>query len=179
MVDPRNAYFNQVYDAVFVKVKKYIITKCHNLADVEDILQDTFLEFYTLICKKGVEYIRNAEAMIMHIAKTKLHKHYRLLSKIKNLPFYAKRKGSNKWTEIEQVDEVRVEQQYINAHTVDEIWKIITAKDELTQKIFALFYYDDLSITEIASQLKLGESNVKHRLYRTLAEVRSKYGKED
>ncbi len=179
MVDPRNAYFNQIYDAVFVKVKKYIIAKCQNLADVEDILQETFLEFYTLICKKGVEYIKNAEALIMHIAKTKLHKHYRLLSRIKSLPLYTKRNGSSKWTEVEQPGEVWVEQKYINNQTVEEIWKIITSKHKLTQKIFALYYYDDLSIKEIASQLKLGESNVKHRLYRTLAEIRSKYGKED
>ncbi|MGI6214026.1 MAG: RNA polymerase sigma factor [Christensenellales bacterium] len=177
MVDPRNAYFDEIYDAVFHKVKKLVIAKCRNLADVEDILQETFLEFYTLLCKKGVEYIKNAEALVTHIAKTKIHRHYKLLFKIRNLTLYSKDDDRGEWYG-QDLDEINLEQKYINRQTVDEVWEYITKKPILTQKVFVLYFYEQLGIKEIAEQLKIGESNVKHRLYRTLSEIRGIYCKE-
>jgi DNA-directed RNA polymerase specialized sigma24 family protein len=41
------------------------------------------------------------------------------------------------------------------------------------KKVFALFYEADLSIAKIAENLSISESNVKHKLYRTLKEIRS------
>lgn len=178
MVDPRNAYFDKIYDAVFLKVKRYVIAKCANLCDVEDILQEVFLEFYTLVDKKGVKYIKNAEALVMHIAKTKISKHYNLLFKFKSLPLYNKNKDNDIWQEQDLAD-IDIEQQYINKQIVDEVWGLLTSKDSLTQKVFALYYYEQLSLREIAKELKIGISNVKHRLYRTLAEIRKHYSSEE
>jgi len=178
MVDPRNTYFNDIYDALYLKVKAYVIAKCSNLSDVEDIMQETFTEFYNLIVKKGISYTKNAEAMVMHIAKTKIYRHYTLREKLKNLiPLYNKNKEDEEYG-INIASDINIEENFINEDTVREVWKYILSKARIIQKIFALYYYCDKSIKEISLELKISESNVKHKLYRTLEEIRCIYKKE-
>lgn len=179
MVENPNAYFNELYDAYFLKIKGYVIAKCNNLNDVEDIMQETFSEFFLLICKKGADYIKNAEAMLMHIAKVKIYKHYSLLDKLRNIiPLYNKNKeGVEREKDIIDYN-VDIEQKFINEYIIQEVWEIIRNKPKLTQRIFALYYYCDKTIKEISKELKISESNVKHRLYRTLEELRKIYSKE-
>ena len=43
---------------------------------------------------------------------------------------------------------------------------------EIIQKVFFLYYYLGLSIKEIAEELNITESNVKHYIYRTLSELK-------
>lgn len=45
-------------------------------------------------------------------------------------------------------------------------------------KIFYLYYAEDITIKDIASELKLSESNVKNHLYRTLKELNELFGKD-
>ena len=37
--------FNKVYDDTYYDILNYIIIKCHNVNDANDILQETYLEF--------------------------------------------------------------------------------------------------------------------------------------
>ena len=179
MLENQKAYFNDIYDACYLKVKNYVITKCSCLSDVEDILQETFTEFYLLICKKGIEYIKNAEAIIIHIAKTKIYKHYTLNDRLKKIvPLYKNSKDGNEYETQDNASNIDVEQKYINDYTISQIWKIIKSQPKATQKIFALYYYSGYTIKEIALELKMTQSNVKHKLYRTLDQIRYFYKKE-
>ena len=49
MTDER---FEQIYKDTYNYVLKYIISNCANMQDVNDIIQDTYVGFYTS-CKKG------------------------------------------------------------------------------------------------------------------------------
>lgn len=55
----------------------------------------------------------------------------------------------------------------------------LSAKDELTKKIFYLYYYMDKNISEIALLFSVKESTIKNRLYRTIRELRQNLDKED
>ena len=54
----------------------------------------------------------------------------------------------------------------------EEIWKYIKQKDIKVIKIFYLYYYMDLKLSEISSELKISESNVKNILYRTITDIK-------
>ena len=57
----------------------------------------------------------------------------------------------------------------------DSIWKYLKDKDSLTLKIFILYFNKDLKIKDIANILKVNESTVKNRLYRTMKEINKEF----
>lgn len=44
--------------------------------------------------------------------------------------------------------------------------------------MFYLYFVLDLKISDISKELDISESNVKHKLYRTIKELKTKLGKE-
>ena len=52
------------------------------------------------------------------------------------------------------------------------VWKYLKRKNQIIAKIIYLYYYEELTIKEIANILNLTESNVKNYIYRTLNELR-------
>ncbi|NCA67602.1 MAG: hypothetical protein EOM87_06015, partial [Clostridia bacterium] len=103
MEELTNAYFNSAYDEMYGKVIAYVITKCSNLDYVEDIVQDTFSEFYNLLERKGVKYINNRQAVIMRIAKFKVYKYYSLKSRQKNHIPLTKEDDNGREYDIEEI----------------------------------------------------------------------------
>lgn len=177
MVDVKS-YFNKTYDSLYQKVTSFVIAKCSNIVDVEDIVQEVFIELYDLVNKKGTAYITNPEALVMQITKFKLHKHYRSGEKRKYLiPFYNNNEEGEEY-EIPLPIDIEIDDNLINNETLSEVWKILQEKSQDIQKIFGLYFYCDNTIKEISQYLELSESAVKHKLYRTLAEIRKIYKKD-
>ena len=55
---------------------------------------------------------------------------------------------------------------------LDEVRSFIQQKPTDVKKVFYLFFDVGLTISETAGALSMSESNVKHKLYRTLKEIR-------
>ena len=72
MTDER---FEQIYKDTYNYVLKYIISNCANMQDVNDIIQDTYVGFYTS-CKKGKK-INNYYSYLIGIADKKIKDYYR------------------------------------------------------------------------------------------------------
>ena len=62
-------YFNKVYDSTINALTRFVISKCGNILDAEDVLQNIYARFYQRISKKGYADIENAEAFLISIAK--------------------------------------------------------------------------------------------------------------
>ena len=50
--------------------------------------------------------------------------------------------------------------------------KYIKQKDINVFKVFYLYYFSELKISQIADKLNMSESNVKNVLYRTIKDIR-------
>lgn len=169
------AYFNSTYDEMYDKVLAYIVKKCNNLDYVEDIAQETFGEFYKLLESRGVKYIKNRNAIVFRIAKTKVFKYYSLRDKLKKIvPLKKTDKEGSEYDYI-QVENYDIEDKIVNESLLKEIWSIIKSMPVTVQKVFVLHYYFDKTIKEVAEELNLTESNVKHKLYRTIEKIRNIY----
>lgn len=175
MVDQNLTLFNEIYDQTYEKVLRYVISKCGNTSDIADIIQETYLELYQTILKRGATYINNPGAFMLQLAKAKVYKHYSLAEKLKRL---LPRISPDREIAPPALEEVQVHEAYVNSATIREIWTLLQGQDQQVQKIFYLYYYCGLKLREISRELDLHESTVKHKLYRTLAELRKFYGKE-
>ena len=76
-------------------------------------------------------------------------------------------------------DDVVVEDKVIDDIVISELRGEIAKKPLVTQKIFYLYYSLDMTIPQIAKLLKLGESYVKNKLYRTIKELRQIFSGKD
>ncbi|MGI5897510.1 MAG: RNA polymerase sigma factor [Oscillospiraceae bacterium] len=177
MVDQAaTSLFNALYDATNRKVLSFIIAKCSNTADIRDLFQETYLELYALLVKRGTKYVKNGEALVMKLARQKVYRHYSLLRRLR--PAVSIPEPAEEEPCLEQA-EVALEDDAFTAALIAEIGGILSQKPQQVQKIFYLYYSLDRSIPEIAALLSMSEANVKNKLYRTIRELRELYtGKE-
>jgi len=164
--------FENVYKTTYDDLLKYIIFKCNNLEDVNDILQDTYIELYKTMDK--VE-ISDYKLYTYGIAKNKLKKYYRLKDRIKNV-FLS---GFDKEITETVSDNFNLEEHVLKKITKEKIWDYLETKNNQISKIFYLYYAEDITIKEIAKELNLNESTVKNHLYRTLKELNYLFRKEE
>ena len=161
--------FNQIYEQTYPIISKYVVCHCENIEDVKDILQEIYFHVYKQI-NKGKEM--NME-YIMGIAKNKVNDYYRFSYKHKIISLFSKNNDELKL--IESIpNDVDLERSIEIKCESEQIWKILTYKPVIISKVFYLYYYLEMSISEIAKELNISESNVKNYLYRTLKELRNK-----
>ena len=162
--------FNKIYDETYSDILKYIIIKCHNINDTNDIVQDTYLEFWKILNKKDIEE-SNIKSYLIGIAINKIKKHYTLIQKIRDITL------DNK--DIDIKSNINIEDLVIKESDINLIWKHVkNKKNQDIPKVFYLYYKLGLSIKDISKELDVTESYVKNLIYRTLKELSTTFGKE-
>lgn len=167
--------FEQVYNDTYSKTLRFTIIKCNNIDDINDILQDTYIELLKIIKKKKSMDTDNLDAYIIGIANNVIKRHYHKKKKENVLSFYSNKEEEN---DLDLTDSFDLEQNIITKENVRVVWEYVKSKDLITSKIFYLYFALGLKISEVSKELELSESNVKNRIYRTLKELKKYLGKE-
>ncbi len=144
-------YQKNLYAAVF--------NICKNQMDAEDVVQETFVQYYTT--KKEFENEQHIRAWLLRVA----------INKAKNLSmtFWKKHKCSlEDYMEALTFPDPQTKDLFAEVMKLPEKYRIV----------MHLFYYEDYSVREIADILKLSESNVKVRLSRGRAMLKSSLKEE-
>lgn len=176
MVDPNiTSRFNEIYDSTYKVVLSFITVKCRNTADISDIAQETYMELYQLLNKRGVDYVRNSNAIVFKIAKQKLSRHYSIMERLRIfVPMISTNEDGDEVALSDfEADAFETEDFIINQMLVENAQRIIRQKPDDVKRIFNLFYDVGLTIPDIAKALSMSESSVKNKLYRTLKELRN------
>lgn len=156
--------FNVLYDETYEDVLKYVVCKCSNIADVEDIIQKIYIDVYkAMISSKDINKL-----YVMGITKNKVKDYYRFKYKQKIVSMFIEH--DDQTIDIIPSD-INIEDSFINKYDTELVWKYLKKKNVIISKIFYLYYNLGLTIKEIAIELDITESNVKHYLYRTLKEL--------
>ena len=181
MSDPNIAsLFDEIYNSTNKAALAFITARCKHTADISDIFQDTYMELYRVLIKRGAEYVTNSKALVLRIAKRKLARYYSLMERLRF------REPANPWNNAgtdtvdkdnetvlsDFADSFLTEEFAVNQIMLETARRFIQSKPENVQKVFYLMYDVDLTILEIAQALSMSESNVKNKLYRTLKELR-------
>ena len=132
---------------------------CKNQMDAEDVVQETFVQYYTT--KKEFESEQHIRAWLLRVA----------INKAKNLTvtFWKKHKCS-----LEDYMETLTFPDPQSRDLFEEVMKL----PEKYRIVIHLFYYEDYSVREITDILKLSESNVKVRLSRGWAMLKDSLKEE-
>lgn len=123
---------------------------CKNPSDAQDVVQDTFIQYYT--SKKEFEDEQHLRAWLIRVA----------INKAKNLTltFWRQHKVS-----LEEYMQTLTFETPESENLFEEVMKL----PKKYRIVIHLFYYEDYSVKEIAEILKLSQSNVKVRLSRARA----------
>ena len=147
-------YKDNIYAAAF--------SICKNAADAEDVVQDTFLQYY--LSKKQFDDEKHVRYWILRVA----------INKAKNIQLSFRRKNE---TTLEEYIETLTFETPESRDLFAEVMKL----PEKYRVVIHLFYYEDYSVKEIAKILRTTESSVKVRLSRGRAKLKDslKEGWED
>ena len=120
---------------------------CKNAQDAEDVVQDTFIQYWSV--RKEFESEQHIPAWLMRVAINK---------------------AKNKISTFCRRNSVRIED-YIQTLTFEseessELFEVVMSLPDKYRIVIHLFYYEDYSVNEIADILKLTQGNVKVRLSR-------------
>lgn len=163
--------FEEIYKQTYLNTLKFITVHCYDVTDMNDILQDTYVEFYKILCKKRILEIEKMQSYIYGIANNVI-KRYGV--KKKSLVCLVNEENED----IDVADTFDLEQNFMTKLDVQKVWDYIKSKDLITAKIFYLYFVLGLKITEIAQELELTQSNVKNKIYRTQKELQKQLGKD-
>lgn len=120
---------------------------CRNAQDAEDVVQDTFLRYYTM--KKEFDSEQHIRAWLIRVAINK--------AKNCNRTFWRRNKCS-----LEEYMETLT----FETPESENLFETVMKLPEKYRIVIHLFYYEDYTVHEIAEILNLSESNVKVRLSR-------------
>ena len=132
-------YRNNLYAAAF--------NICGNAADAEDVVQDTFIQYYLL--KKEFDNEQHIRAWLIRVAINK--------AKNVNHTFWRKNK-----VPLEEYMETLAFETPKSQNLFETVMKL----PEKYRTAIHLFYYEDYGVKEIAGTLRTSGSNVKTRLSR-------------
>lgn len=149
-----NMYKNSVYATAF--------SICKNASDAEDVVQDTFLQYY--MTHKNFDNEQHIRAWLLRVA----------INKAKNIQ-------SSFWRRNGMPLDDYIETLSFETPETKELFEEVMMLPEKYRVVVHLFYYEDYSIKEIAKILRTTESNIKVRLSRGRAKLKDalKEGWED
>lgn len=176
MIDQKHA-FTQLYEETYDELLKYIVTHCSNLEDANEILQDTYLDFYRALKRRNI--IQDPRSYLFAIAKNKVKKHYTLFYRFKTISLFTSIKDTNNEIQDLIADDTDLEEQIMINLEIEEVWAHLKQRKQIIQKVFMLYYYFEMTHKEIAEALSISESSVKNYLYRTLKELRKEMNQDD
>lgn len=144
-------YQNNLYAVAF--------NVCKNAEDAEDVVQDTFIQYYT--SKKKFESEQHIRAWLIRV----------VINKAKNM-------NRTFWRQNKQSLEDYMETLTFETPESENLFETVMNLPDKYRIVIHLFYYEDYTIREIAEILQISESNVKVRLSRGRTLLKEKLQEE-
>lgn len=180
-LDPQEKRFREIYDSTLKQVAGYLYARCRQEADLEDLLQETYLQLFQVIEKEDSDYIKSPIAFAIHIAKQQLYKYYKFRSRADIVSIHYE--DGNERTNVSEAALYAMEasiidgceDQYIESMMVDFIKEDLKQESPVNRKIILMHYDLDMTLQEIADCMCLPLGTIKSKYYRFLEKLRDMY----
>lgn len=147
--DGCNASFSKLVKMHQIRLYQYLLARCHNSYDADDVLQDTFINAFKYLHSYNKKWQFNT--WLFTIANRLIKKQH---------------KFSQQYDDLSNID-ISVELEEIGIDK-DNIWvQVKKVVNSQSYDLLWFFYVEELSIKEIAQILQKSQSWVKIVLYRS------------
>ncbi len=172
--------FNRLYEKTVRQTTAYLMPRCRRPADLDDLLQETYLELYRALNRPGfLRRLRSGEALVRQIAKQRLYRYYRRTEGLYEfslvLPVGDEDDLSVNMGDIRQLEhflESAPDDLEFDRLVMAVIQEELRNASEIDRRIVTMRYGLELSLEEIAGALDCPVGTVKSRLYRFLKKMR-------
>jgi RNA polymerase sigma factor, sigma-70 family len=138
------------YKASMYRIAKGIL---NNPADIEDAIGETILKAYV-----NLNSIKNNSSFKYWILKILINECYTIINKKKR--------------EISSEDNILMLEKYEDKYTNLDLKKAVDSLEMEQKIVILLFYYEDMTLKDIARTLNLSEGTIKSRLSRAKKRLR-------
>ncbi|MBD8037153.1 sigma-70 family RNA polymerase sigma factor [Solibacillus sp. A46] len=152
-----DTYSDYLYRIAFIYTKDRLAA--------EEVVQDVFLNFY----HKSDQFEQKA-SIKTYLVKMTINRSYDYLRSWKNKKFAI--------FQLFQPYEKGAEQIYVEKELQGEVTAAVLALPVKDREVLLLYYYEEMTVIEIAELLQLAVSTVKSRLQRARAKLRPKLSME-
>ena len=150
--------FDQIYEKYYVPLFRSAYLICGNREDAEDVLQDTFVTCWLCIGQlRKEESFRYWIFRIMTQAARK-----RAKERSRQLP---DEDIVNRIDQIAVSSSMEAADEYERTSDKTVLEAALSALDQASREVIVLYYYEEMSVREVAKTLGLLEGTVKSRLY--------------
>ena len=174
--DEPKQLFEKIYNETKESVYRYITAKCYDIADIDDIYQNTFINVYNAIVRRK-KPVENSEAFVILIAKRQLAKYYPLAMRLRSRISLSR--SDDVLPDVDLPDDISIEDNIADSALIEQINKELSKKPSTTRKVIFMYYYLGMTIPEISEETGMNKSTVKRHIYKTIEELRRLYGKEE
>lgn len=152
---PTQALFEKYRDNLYIVA----FNVCKNVEDAEDVVQDTFIQYYSF--KKEFDSEQHIRAWLIRVAINK-----------------ARNKNRSFWRRNKMSLEDYMETLSFETPESENLFETVMQLPDKYRTVIHLFYYEEYSVREISEILRLSESNVKVRLSRGRSLLKEKLQEE-
>lgn len=152
-----DTYSDYLYRIAFIYTKDRLTA--------EEVVQDVFINYY----HKSVQFEQKA-SIKTYLVKMTINRSYDYLRSWKNKKTVI--------TQFFQQHEKDVEQIYVEKELQGEITAAVLTLPVKDREVLLLYYYEEMTVFEIAELLELAVSTVKSRLQRARAKLKPKLSME-
>ena len=152
------ASFDQIYEKYYVPLFRSAYLICGNREDAEDVLQDTFVTCW--LCIGQLRKEENFRCWIFQIMTQTARK--RAKERSRQLP---DEDIVNRIDQIAASHRMEAADEYERTADKTVIEEALSALDQASREVIVLYYYEEMSVREVAKTLGIFEGTVKSRLY--------------
>lgn len=162
---------DEVYNKYRKRLFKWCLAKTNNFSDAEDLLQE--ITYQIILSSSKDILIINEERFIWKVV------YYTWCKKAKE---YIKQKNvvslSEKLENVIKDGSVDILKQVEMEEVKELLLDLIINLDSISGKCIKLYYYENLSIKQIADRLNINQGLVKYHLYKARKQLRRKIENE-
>lgn len=163
-------YFEQTYKETNRSVTLFLISKCKNFVDVSDILQEVYMEYYKVLIRKGLDYIKEHEKFLISLCRKKIATYYSFWDRIPHKLYLDEKEDYEReelLSDAYDIDRDDVDDVFLQKEMIGDVKVLLKKQPDEVQKIFYLYYTMELKVSEIADLLHIKVHTVKNKLFRT------------